>query len=132
MCHKLSSFNVGRDVDLLGQLGDGHLEALLDRLLDFLVLVVGNERNRQTLGTETAGTGDAMKVSVGIWNFSLISAQNVIDSQMLLKLEITIRVVFSENMAYLAKFKLNPIIQNFVKQAIFSEWTTIVVTFNFD
>jgi hypothetical protein len=62
----LSSLNVGGDVDLLGQRSDSHLEAILDRFLDFLILIIGNERNRQALGTETAGTGDTMEVSIGV------------------------------------------------------------------
>ena len=63
---RLSSLNVSGDVDLLGQRSDSHLEAILDRFLDFLILIIGNEWNRQALGAETSGTGDTMEVSVGV------------------------------------------------------------------
>ena len=64
----LSSLNVRGDVDLLGQRSDSHLEAILDRFLDLLVLLIGNERNRQALGAETAGAGDTMEIGVGVFN----------------------------------------------------------------
>ena len=43
-----------------------NLEALLDILQDLLIILVAHERDGKTLGTETTGTTDAVKVGVGI------------------------------------------------------------------
>lgn len=47
---------VSRRLDRLGKLRDGDLEAALDELEDLLVPLVGDERDRETLGSETTGT----------------------------------------------------------------------------
>ena len=44
----------------------GDFESLLDILEDLFVLLAANERDGQTLGTETAGTTDTVEVGVGI------------------------------------------------------------------
>jgi len=69
---RLSSLNIGGDVDLLGQRSDSHLEAILDRFLNLLVLIISNERNRQALGAETAGTRDTMEIGVGVFGHIVI------------------------------------------------------------
>lgn len=55
--------HVGAGVDaLLGKLGKGDFETLLDRLQDGLVLGTADERDGQTLGTETTSTTDTVEV----------------------------------------------------------------------
>ena len=56
--------HVGADVDGLGQLRDGDLEARLDVLEGLGVLVVGDEGDGEALGAEAAGAADAVQVGV--------------------------------------------------------------------
>lgn len=59
--------HVGAGVDtLLRELGEGDLEALLDRLQNSLVLGAANERDTETLGSETTGTTDTVEVRVSL------------------------------------------------------------------
>lgn len=51
-------------VDGRGQLTDLNLEALLDLIQNFLILVRLNEGNRQSLSSKSAGTTDTMQVAV--------------------------------------------------------------------
>ena len=51
------------------------LEALLNGLEDFLVLVVGNERDGETLGTETTSTADTVQVRVGVGRQVVVDGQ---------------------------------------------------------
>lgn len=57
---------VGRGLDSVGQGRNSDSEALLDLLQDLLVRLGRNERDRETLGTETASTTDAVQVRVGV------------------------------------------------------------------
>lgn len=59
------SSHVGRDINLLGELGDLNLEAGLDALQDLGVSLVSDKGDGKTLGTETTGTTDTMEVGVG-------------------------------------------------------------------
>lgn len=52
-----------------------NFESLLDILKDLLVILVADEGDGQTLGTETTGTTDTVEVGVGI------SRQIVVDSK---------------------------------------------------
>lgn len=45
---------------------EGNLEALLNGLENLLVLISSHERDGETLGTETTGTTDTVKVRVGV------------------------------------------------------------------
>ena len=53
----------------------GNFEALLNVLENLLVILAADEGDGQTLGTETAGTTDAVQVGVGI------SGQVVVDGE---------------------------------------------------
>lgn len=53
----------------------GNFEALLNLFQNLLVLVIAHERDGKTLGTETAGTTDSVKVGAGI------AGQIIVDSQ---------------------------------------------------
>lgn len=53
----------------------GNLETLLNGLENLLVLVVGDERDGDTLGTETTGTTDTVKVRVGVGRKIVIDRQ---------------------------------------------------------
>ena len=46
---RLASLDVGREVDLVGQLGDVHLEPLLHLVQDLGVRLLGHEGDGQTL-----------------------------------------------------------------------------------
>lgn len=56
-------------------LRQSHLETLLNFLEDLLIVLVADEGDRQTLGTETTGTADTVEVGVRI------SGQVVVDSE---------------------------------------------------
>jgi len=58
-----------------GYIRKSNFKALLDLLQDLLVLISGDERDGETLGTETAGTTDAVQVGVRI------SRQVVVDGK---------------------------------------------------
>lgn len=59
--------HVGAGVDaLLGELGERNLETLLDGLQHSFVLGAANERDTKTLGSEAAGTTDAVEVRVSL------------------------------------------------------------------
>ncbi len=62
----LTALNVRRQVNLLGQLCDVDLEAILDLVQDFGVGLVRHESNGQTFGAETAGTCNSVQVSVRV------------------------------------------------------------------
>lgn len=53
----------------------GNFEALLNILENLLVILVADEGDGQTLGTETAGTTDAVKVGVGIGGKIVVDGQ---------------------------------------------------------
>lgn len=68
--------HVGAGIDtLLGELGESNLEALLDLLEHLLVGVGADEGDRQTLGSETAGTTDTVEVRRGIAGEIVIDGQ---------------------------------------------------------
>jgi len=62
----LTSFDVSRQVHLVGQFSDAHIESLLDIIEDFGILIVAYKSDGQTLGTETTSTSNSVKVGVGI------------------------------------------------------------------
>jgi hypothetical protein len=47
-------------------LRESHFESLLDLLQDLLVAVIADERDSQTLGTESTSTTDTVEIRVGI------------------------------------------------------------------
>ena len=49
-----------------GVLRKSDLESLFDILKNLLILLAANKRNRQTLGTETTSTTNAVQVRVGL------------------------------------------------------------------
>jgi len=51
---------------ILGELGKLDLEALLNRLENSLIIWAAHKRDAQTLGSETTGTTDTVKVSIGL------------------------------------------------------------------
>jgi hypothetical protein len=61
--------------DLRGNIRKSNLESLLDLLEDLLVILVADEGDRKTLGTETTSTTDTVQVGVSI------SGKIVVDSQ---------------------------------------------------
>lgn len=65
-------------IKFLGILGDqreGNFEALLDLLEDFLVILVADEGDGQTLGTETTGTANTVEVGIGIRGEIVVDGQ---------------------------------------------------------
>jgi len=56
----------GRVDAALGELWDLGSEALLNGLEDSLVVLAADERDTQTLGSETTGTTDTMEISVSL------------------------------------------------------------------
>ena len=59
--------HVSRGVDtVLGELREGDLEPLLNGLEDSFVVRAADEGNTETLGSETTGTTDTMKVGVSL------------------------------------------------------------------
>jgi hypothetical protein len=56
----------GRVDTVLGELRELDLETLLDRLEDRLVVGAAHERDGETLGSETTGTTDTVKVGIGL------------------------------------------------------------------
>ena len=63
---KRTRLTVGRGLDSVGQGRDSDSETLLDLLQDLLVRLGRDERDRETLGTETASTTDTVQVRVGV------------------------------------------------------------------
>ena len=61
-----ASLDVGGEVDLVGQLGDVHLEPVLDLVEDLGVGLVRHERDGETLGAESTGPGHPVEVGVGV------------------------------------------------------------------
>lgn len=57
--------HVGRDINLLGELGNLDLETGLDALQNLGVSIIGDKSDGETLGTETTSTTDTMEVGVG-------------------------------------------------------------------
>lgn len=53
---------VGGGLDVLGKVGNGNDESLLDLLQYLLVLVVGHKGDTKTLGTESSSTTDSVQV----------------------------------------------------------------------
>jgi hypothetical protein len=53
---------VGGSLDVLGKVGNGDDESLLDLLEYLLVLVVGNKGDTKTLGTESSSSTDSVQV----------------------------------------------------------------------
>ena len=51
---------------MLGKVGNGDNESLLDLLQNLLILVVGDKGDTKTLGTESSSTTDSVQVRVGI------------------------------------------------------------------
>merc|ERR1719447_131906 len=64
---RLSSFNVCADINLFWKVGNGYFESFLDRLENLVVLIIGNERDSQTLGTKSTSSSDTMKICVGVF-----------------------------------------------------------------
>jgi hypothetical protein len=65
--HKHLVVHVGCRVDtILGELGKLNLEALFDRFENGLVIWATDERDTETLGSETTGTTDTVEVGVGL------------------------------------------------------------------
>jgi len=59
--------HVGAGVDtLLGEFGKGDLETLLNRLQNSLIFGAADEGDAETLGSETTGTTDTVKVRVSL------------------------------------------------------------------
>jgi hypothetical protein len=56
----------GRVDTILGELRKLDLEALLDRLENSLIIWAADERDTETLGSETTGTTDTVEVGVGL------------------------------------------------------------------
>lgn len=54
---------------------EGDFEALLDVLEDLLVILIADERDGQTLGTETTGTTDAVQVGIRIGGKIVVDGQ---------------------------------------------------------
>jgi hypothetical protein len=63
---RLRSHVSGAVNTLLGIIGDLGVEALLDLLQHLLIGLAADERDGETLGTETTGTADTVEVRVGI------------------------------------------------------------------
>lgn len=73
-----SSFlsHVGGRVDTsLGVFRKSNLEPLFNLLEHSLILRGADERDRQTLGTETTGTADTVKIGVGIGRQIVVDGQ---------------------------------------------------------
>src|SRR3546814_97420 len=60
------ALTVGAGLDLVRQLRNVHFESLLDLLQPLLVLSAADERDGQTLGSETTSTTDAVQVLVAV------------------------------------------------------------------
>ena len=59
--------HVGAGVDTIRwELGKGNLEALLNRLENNLIIRAADERDTETLGSETTSTTDAVKVRISL------------------------------------------------------------------
>lgn len=66
LCKDLVVHVAGRVDTLLGELGDFRREALLDGLQHSLILLVADERDTQTLGTETTSTANTMQIRISL------------------------------------------------------------------
>jgi hypothetical protein len=65
-------------IKILGVWGDqreGNFEALLDLLENFLVILVADKGDRETLGSKTTGTSDTVEVGVGIRGKIVVDGQ---------------------------------------------------------
>lgn len=60
---------------MAGNLRKGNLESLLNLLEDLLILLAADERDTETLGTETTGTSDTVEVRVGIAGKVVVDGQ---------------------------------------------------------
>lgn len=58
-----------------GYLRKGHFESLLDVLQDLLILLAADERDTQTLGTETSSTTDTVEIGVSITGKIVVDGQ---------------------------------------------------------
>lgn len=67
-CHESvgSSLDVSGDIDLFWELGDADVETVLYTVQSLGVVLVGDESDGQSLGSETSGTSDSVKVRVRI------------------------------------------------------------------
>lgn len=59
----------------MGNLRKSNFESLFDRLQNLLVGISADERNRQTLGTESTSTADTVKVRIGIGGKIVVNCQ---------------------------------------------------------
>jgi len=68
----LTSLDVSTDVDFLWELSDLDLESILDRLGGLGVLLVGDEGDGETLGTESTSSRNSVQVGVGVFGHIVV------------------------------------------------------------
>lgn len=59
----------------MGNLRKSNFESLFNRFQNLLVGISADERNRQTLGTESTSTADTVKVRIGIGGKIVVNCQ---------------------------------------------------------
>ena len=71
--HSVESWlTVSTDIDFLRELSDLDLKSILDRLGGLGVLLVGNEGDRETLGTESTSSRNSVQVGVGVFGHIVV------------------------------------------------------------
>jgi len=68
----LTSLDVCTDVNFFWELSDLDLESILDRLRCLGVLLVGDKRDCETLGTKSTGSRNSMQVGVGVFGHIVV------------------------------------------------------------
>jgi len=68
----LTALDVSTDVDFLRELSDLDLESILDRLRGLGVLLVGDEGDGETLGTESTRSRNSVQVGVGVFGHIVV------------------------------------------------------------
>ena len=66
LSHILSSLNVAAEVNLVRQLCDVNLEPVLNLIENLGISLITDKGDGQTLGSEAAGTANAMKVGISV------------------------------------------------------------------
>lgn len=59
----------------MGNLRKSNFESLFNRFQNLLVGISADERNRQTLGTESTSTADTVKVRIGVGGKIVVNCQ---------------------------------------------------------
>lgn len=68
----MQTLTVGAKVNLIRQFGDVDVEAVLHVIQDLCVVLVRDEGDGESFGTETASTGDSMQVGVGVFGHVVV------------------------------------------------------------